>query len=66
MLYFYETWDGIALQDGPDFMIGNLWDNYIHNVTSILPFGQTSLDIVLQSAFNCIGLLVVALDLAQS
>lgn len=38
----------------------------LHNATSIFPAGQTSLDIVFQSAGECIGLSAVALEVAST
>lgn len=61
MLRFDDTWDGSAPQDGPDFEIGNLWDNDIHDVSEILPDGQTSLDITIRARGDCVGLSGAAL-----
>jgi hypothetical protein len=65
-LNFDNTWDGSAPQDGPDFNIGNLWDNDIlHNVNSILPPGQAALDVVFGYRDDCFGLSGVALLVQQ-
>jgi len=64
-LNFDNTWDGSDPQEGPDFAIGNLWDTDVHDVTSILPAGQTTLDINLGLGSDCTGLSAVALQVAQ-
>jgi len=64
-LTFDSTWDGSAPQSGPDFTIGNLWDNDIHDVSSIVPVGQTTLDVFLKKTSDCVGLSAVALQVEQ-
>ncbi len=52
-------------QEGPDFPIGNLWDTDVHDVSSIVPAGQTTLDIELGSGSDCTGVSAVALQVEQ-
>ncbi len=69
LLDFDNTWDGSDPQEGPDFGIGNLWDTDVHDVSSILPVGQTTLDINLGQAGefgnDCTGVSGVALQVEQ-
>jgi uncharacterized repeat protein (TIGR01451 family) len=60
-----NTWDGSDPQDGPDFTIGNLWDTDVHDVSSLVPVGQTTLDISLGDGPDCTGISVVALQVEQ-
>jgi uncharacterized repeat protein (TIGR01451 family) len=64
-LDFPDSWDGSAPQQAPDFFIGNLWDNDIHNVSAILPLGETNLTIFVGGGSDCIGLSAVALQVAK-
>ena len=64
-LMFNNTWDGSDPQTGPSFFLGNLWDTDIHNVTSILPAGQTTLTVNLGLRTDCTGLSAVVLQVAQ-
>ncbi len=64
-LNFDNSWDGSDPQEGPDFAIGNLWDTDVHDVSSILPVGQTTLDINLGLGLDCTGLSGVALQVEQ-
>ncbi len=64
-LNFDNSWDGSDPQEGPDFTIGNLWDTDIHNVTAIVPAGQTTLDINLGLGPDCTGISAVALQVEQ-
>ncbi len=65
VLNFDNTWDGSDPQEGPDFAIGNLWDTDIHDVGSVLPIGQTTLDINLGVGSDCTGVSAVALQVEQ-
>lgn len=61
-----NSWDGSAPQAGPDFPIGNLWDNDIIDVSSILPAGQATLEISLGGGGgDCTGLSAVVLQVEQ-
>ncbi len=64
-LNFDNSWDGSDPQEGPDFAIGNLWDTDVHDVSSIVPAGQTTLDINLGLGGDCTGLSAVALQIEQ-
>jgi Domain of unknown function DUF11 len=64
-LSFPDSWDGSAPQQSPDLSIGNLWDNDIHDVSSILPLGETSLTIFVGGGGDCVGLSAVALQVAK-
>lgn len=50
-----NTFDGSAPQDGPSFSIGNLWDKDVHDVSSILPAGQTTLSVRHSSGSDCVA-----------
>jgi uncharacterized repeat protein (TIGR01451 family) len=62
VLNFNDSWNGSDPQEGADFAIGNLWDTDVHDVSSILPSGQTTLDINLGAGSDCTGLSAVALQ----
>jgi uncharacterized repeat protein (TIGR01451 family) len=64
-LNFDNSWEGSDPQEGPDFTIGNLWDTDAHDVSSILPNGQTTLDVNLGLGLDCTGLSAVALQVEQ-
>jgi Domain of unknown function DUF11 len=61
-----DTLDGSDPQIGPSFGQGNLWDTDTHDVTRILPAGQTtfSLDHI-KTTSDCLGLGAVVLKVAQ-
>ena len=75
ILAFADSWEGSAPQDGPDFAIGNLWDNDILDVSSVLPAGQRTLEVKLGPGFvdenvpgvslDCVGVSAVALEVEQ-
>lgn len=60
-----NTWDGSVLQDGPSFSIGNLWDNDTYDVSSVLPSGQSSLEVRHTGGTDCIGLSAAVLEVPQ-
>jgi uncharacterized repeat protein (TIGR01451 family) len=64
-LNFDNSWEGSDPQEGPDFGIGNLWDTDAHDVSSILPNGQTTLDLNLGLGSDCTGVSAVALQVEQ-
>jgi uncharacterized repeat protein (TIGR01451 family) len=57
---------GSAPQEGPSFPIGNLWDNEVFDVSSILPAGQQTLTFNNQFTEDCIGVGAAVLQVAQS
>ncbi len=60
-----DTFDGSDPQDGPGFAIGNLWDTDSFDVTSLLPPGQTTLQISHDHINDCIGVGATVLQVAQ-
>lgn len=60
-----DTFDGSDPQAGPSFPIGNLWDTDVHDVTGILPAGQTTLAARTTSIGDCIGVGAAVLQVAQ-
>lgn len=64
-LNFDGAWDGSDPIRGPDLTVGNLWDTDAFDVSSILPPGQTFLDIELGFGFDCTGVSAVVLQVEQ-
>jgi uncharacterized repeat protein (TIGR01451 family) len=64
-LAFDDSWDGSDPQEGPDFSIGNLWDTDVHDISSIVPIGQTTIEIALGLGPDCTGISGVALQVEQ-
>ena len=60
-----NTHDGSDPQEGPSFGIGNLWDTDRHDVTSVLPAGQTELTLRHTGGTDCIGISAAVLEVAQ-
>lgn len=60
-----NTWDGSAPQEGPSFSIGNLWDNDTHDVSSVLPPGQSSLQVRHVGGTDCVGVSAAVLEVPQ-
>jgi hypothetical protein len=64
-LSFVSTWDGSDPQQGPSFWMGNLWDTDSYDVSSVLPFGQTSLTVSNSLTSDCIGVGATVLSVDQ-
>lgn len=60
-----NPFNGGASQEGPSFPIGNLWDDEIFDVSSILPPGQQSLTFNNPRTEDCIGVGAAVLQVAQ-
>lgn len=60
-----NTWDGSDPQDGPSFAIGNLWDTDVHDISSILPAGQSELSLHSALTEDCIGVGAAVLQTSQ-
>ncbi|HTA14853.1 MAG TPA: hypothetical protein VK781_08355 [Solirubrobacteraceae bacterium] len=60
-----NPFEGSALQEGPSFPIGNLWDNEAFDVTPILPSGQQTLTFNNVHTEDCIGVGAAVLQVAQ-
>ncbi len=57
---------GSAPQEGPSFEIGNLWDDEVFDVTSILPAGQQTLTFNNNFTEDCIGVGAAVLQVSQA
>jgi uncharacterized repeat protein (TIGR01451 family) len=64
-LDFDGTWDGSDPIRGPDLNVGNLWDTEAYDVSSILPAGQTFLDIEVGRGYDCTGVSAAVLQVGQ-
>lgn len=60
-----NPFNGGAPQEGPSFPIGNLWDDEIFDVSSILPPGQQTLTFNNLRTEDCIGVGAAVLQVAQ-
>ncbi len=60
-----EVFHGSAPQEGPSFPIGNLWDNELFEVGSLLPAGQQTFTFTTTKTIDCIGVGAAVLQVAQ-
>lgn len=60
-----DSWNGSDPQDGPSFPIGNLWDTDVHDVSSILPAGQSTFTFHNTKTSDCDGVGAAVLQIAQ-
>jgi uncharacterized repeat protein (TIGR01451 family) len=60
-----NPFNGGGPQEGPSFPIGNLWDDEIFDVSSILPPGQQTLTFNNLRTEDCIGVGAAVLQVAQ-
>jgi uncharacterized repeat protein (TIGR01451 family) len=60
-----NPFNGGAPQEGPGFPIGDLWDDEIFDVSSILPPGQQTLTFTNVHTEDCIGVGAAVLQVAQ-
>lgn len=60
-----DPFEGGAPQEGPSFPIGNLWDDEVFDVSSILPAGQQTLTFENVHTEDCIGVGAAVLQVAQ-
>jgi len=60
-----NPFEGGAPQEGPSFPIGNLWDDEVFDVSSILPAGQQTLTFNNVHTEDCVGVGAAVLQVAQ-